>query len=79
MNNRNSTVFGQSANEKINLGIIGCGGRGRQLLGDFVKRNDINILYCCDAQGNRAEQALKIVADSPLQQTPKPYEVPDNI
>ncbi|MDR2706086.1 MAG: Gfo/Idh/MocA family oxidoreductase [Planctomycetaceae bacterium] len=71
LNHANPTVFAQSANEKINLGIIGCGGRGRQLLGDFIKRNDINVLHCCDPQGNRAEQAVKIVADSPLNQIPK--------
>ena len=61
---------GQSANEKINLGFIGCGGRGRQLLGGFVKRNDVNVLYCCDPRNDRADQALKIVVDSPRDQTP---------
>ena len=64
------STMGQSANEKINLGFIGCGGRGRQLLGSFVKRNDINVLYCCDPREERTDQALKVVADSSLDPAP---------
>jgi len=64
-----ASAFGQQANNKVNLGFIGCGGRGTQLLGDFLKRSDINVLHCCDAFLDRAERAAKIVRDSPLQQT----------
>ena len=65
-----ASVFAQPANNKVNLGFIGCGGRGTQLLGDFVKRNDINVLHCCDPFRDRAERAAKIISDSPLKQTP---------
>jgi predicted dehydrogenase len=66
-------AFGSSANEKINLGFIGMGGRGRALLGWFLKRSeaDVNVLYCCDPQQKKAEQAVKIVTDSPQKQAPK--------
>ncbi|MCL2623392.1 MAG: Gfo/Idh/MocA family oxidoreductase [Planctomycetaceae bacterium] len=66
-----SSVFGQSANNKVNLGVIGCGGRGTQLLGDFLKRGDINVLHCCDPFLDRAERAGKMAEDSPLGQRPK--------
>ena len=66
-----ASVFGQPANNKVNLGFIGCGGRGTQLLGDFLKRDDINVLHCCDPFRDRAERAAAIVSDSPLNQTPK--------
>ena len=66
-----ASVFGQPANNKVNLGFIGCGGRGTQLLGDFLKRNDLNVLHCCDPFRDRAERAAAIVSDSALNQTPK--------
>ncbi len=66
-----ATAFGAAANEKINLGFIGCGGRGRQLLGDFVKRDDVNVLHCCDPYRQKAETAVETVRKSPLGTTPQ--------
>jgi len=65
-----ASVFGATANEKINLGFIGCGGRGRQLLGDFVQRDDVNVLHCCDAYRQNAQRAVEIVQKSSLSATP---------
>ena len=59
-----ASVFGAAANEKIHLGFIGCGGRGRQLLGDFVLRNDVHVLHCCDPFRERAEAAAGTVERS---------------
>ncbi|MCL2622105.1 MAG: Gfo/Idh/MocA family oxidoreductase [Planctomycetaceae bacterium] len=64
--NGTASVFGAAANEKINLGFIGCGGRGRQLLGDFVLRNDVSVLHCCDSFRQRAEAAAGVVEGSEL-------------
>jgi len=66
--NGTASVFGVATNEKINLGFIGCGGRGRQLLGDFMLRNDVNVLHCCDPFRQRAETAVGLVEGSELTQ-----------
>jgi predicted dehydrogenase len=67
-----ASVFGQPANNKVNLGLIGCGGRGTQLLGGFPYADtrvkgftdfDVNILWCCDPRKARAENAAKIAAE----------------
>lgn len=36
------------ANEKINMGFIGIGNRGSQLLGLFMKQPDVNVAALCD-------------------------------
>ncbi|MDR0391495.1 MAG: Gfo/Idh/MocA family oxidoreductase [Planctomycetaceae bacterium] len=57
-----------SANNKINIALIGCGGRGTSLLHGFNYPNntritgfqefpDVNVLYCCDVQKQRGEKA----------------------
>ena len=68
-----ASVYGNPANDKINLGFVGMGGRGRALTDWFLKRpeNDINFLYFCDAQQAKAELAAKMVVNSPLKQEPK--------
>lgn len=62
-----ASVKGAPANSKVNLAFIGCGGRGRQLLGDFILRDDIQVVTCCDPNLSRADMALKILADKGLQ------------
>jgi predicted dehydrogenase len=46
-----------SANDKVNLALIGCGGRGNGVIGGFRERGDTNIVYCCDVDKKRGEQA----------------------
>src|SRR5258707_303594 len=36
------------ANEKIRLGVVGCGGRGRDVLGVFLNHTDIDCPVICD-------------------------------
>jgi predicted dehydrogenase len=66
------SVASTSANNKINIALIGCGGRGKDLLQGFQYGNDtrilgfqefddVNVLYCCDVQKSRGE---KVVASS---------------
>ena len=57
---------GTPANERVNLAFVGCGGRGRQLLGDFILRNDINIVTCCDPNLARVDQAMKVLSAKEL-------------
>jgi predicted dehydrogenase len=50
-----------AANDKINIGMIGVGGRGRGLTGTYAKQPDVNITYLCDADQaslERTNQAL---------------------
>jgi len=38
----------RGANEKIRVGFIGVGNRGTQLLGDFLRQNDVDVVALCD-------------------------------
>ena len=67
-----SSIWGAAANEKIGMALIGCGGRGTQLLHGFdypearmtgfQEFDDVHILYCCDAQRGRGERAAERAA-----------------
>jgi predicted dehydrogenase len=53
------------ANERINIGVIGCGGRGTGLLGDLVRRSrdrsaNIKVVAVCDIYEPRKERAAEI-------------------
>ena len=52
-----------AANNKIVLGIMGVGGRGRALLSSLVKRTDIQIKYICDADTRCYGPAAEIVIE----------------
>ena len=41
-----SRVLG--ANDRVNLGLIGCGGRGRGVMGTFQKTNQVQVTAVCD-------------------------------
>jgi predicted dehydrogenase len=58
-----SDIPADAANNKIVLGIMGVGGRGRALLESLVKRNDIIIKYICDADTRRYGPAADIVIE----------------
>ena len=45
------------ANEKIRLGFIGVGSRGRQVMDAFLKHNDVKIVALCDVSRLALEQA----------------------
>jgi predicted dehydrogenase len=49
------SVAETSANNKVNLALIGCGGRGRGVINGFKARNDTNIGWCCDVDKKRGE------------------------
>ena len=46
-------VLGRSINERLNLGFIGLGGRGNELLGQFTKLPDVRIAALCDPDSER--------------------------
>ncbi|MBI1388940.1 MAG: gfo/Idh/MocA family oxidoreductase [bacterium] len=46
------------ANDAINLGVIGCGGRGQYDLSMFLRRDDIRVTALCDACQYRIDETL---------------------
>jgi len=52
-----------AAAEKVILGIMGVGGRGRALLQSLVKRSDVKIKYICDADTRCYGPAAEIVVE----------------
>ena len=36
------------ANDKVNLGLIGAGGRGAHVTGIFMNTNQVNVTAVCD-------------------------------
>ncbi len=52
-----------AAQNKVVMGIMGVGGRGRALLTSLVKRSDIKIKYICDADNRCYGPAAEIVIE----------------
>ncbi len=52
-----------AAANKVILGIMGVGGRGRSLLTSLIKRSDVEIKYICDADSRRYGPAAEIVVE----------------
>ena len=52
MNSRN--VFGAPANSSVRLGIIGCGGRGSNVISNMVKNNDASVVAVADLLEDKA-------------------------
>jgi len=46
------------ANEKINLGLIGAGGRGTGVMGTFQKTDQVNVRAVCDVFADRIDRAI---------------------
>jgi myo-inositol 2-dehydrogenase/D-chiro-inositol 1-dehydrogenase len=50
-------VRGAAANEKIDIGLIGCGGRGKWIADLFVKHGGYNLVAVADYFSDRAKEA----------------------
>lgn len=50
----------KDANDKVVLGLIGCGGRGTSLILDFQKNcRGVEVKYICDVDAARGGRAIK--------------------
>ena len=49
--------------DKVNIGVIGVGGRGRGLLRTFSRLPDVNVSHLCDADQASLERARQVLAD----------------
>ncbi len=52
------------ANEKVNLGLIGCGGRGRSVLRTFLRNPNVNATALCDVFSARIDEAAQIATSA---------------
>ena len=59
-----------SANDKVNIALIGVRGRGRALTGDFAPLPDVNIVCLCDVDEQVYPRAAKIVEDATKKRPP---------
>jgi predicted dehydrogenase len=50
-----------SANDKVVVALIGCGGMGRANLHDFMRRPDVEIAALCDVDPNQIQGAMNDV------------------
>jgi predicted dehydrogenase len=50
-----------AASERITLGCIGTGGRGRSLLNLFLREKDVQVVAVCDVDSSHRNQALELV------------------
>ena len=51
-----------AAADKVNVGMIGVGGRGRGLLGVYASLPDVNVTHLCDADQASLERADQVIA-----------------
>lgn len=56
------------ASDQVNIGIVGVGGRGRALIGDFHQVPGTNIRYLCDADQASLEKAAAVIQKAGLAQ-----------
>src|ERR1700742_1801452 len=48
-------------NDKIRLGVIGCGGQGKVDLGDFLKNQEVDCAVICDLDPERVSAGSQMV------------------
>ena len=57
-----SRVYG--ANDRIQLGLIGCGERGRGDMGNFVKAGNVDVAAVCDIYSNQIDLAKRVAPNA---------------
>jgi predicted dehydrogenase len=51
-----ANATGQSAGDKLTVGVIGCGGRGTHVAGLFKKTPNLEVAYVCDVDESRRQK-----------------------
>ena len=52
------------ANNRVRLGLIGCGGRGRFVMETFVKTDQVEVPAVCDVWTERSAMATKVAVNA---------------
>lgn len=47
------------ANERVNIGVMGIGGRGKHLLTSFVNENDVSVAAICDVDDAHMKEGIQ--------------------
>ena len=65
---------GKSANEKLNIAVVGLRGRGKSLAGEFVQLDDVNIVVLCDVDDAVFAPTIKAIDGTCAEaETRRPY------
>lgn len=59
------------ANERVNIALIGCGGRGTSVTIGLASRADVELTYLCDLRDDRLETSAKRIAERVGGRAPK--------
>jgi len=59
----NAPAKAVAPNDKVVVGVMGVGGRGTFLTGEFASRPDVEIAYLCDVDSRRLPHAVKVVEE----------------
>jgi len=59
-----------AANDKVVVGVMGCGGRGNHLARSFAALPNVEVAVVCDPDPNRAAEVQKVVAAG-MRSTPR--------
>jgi len=59
------------ANERIRLGVIGCGGRGKAVSGSFARLDNCDVTYVCDPDSEHAAETAAKLAGARDNPTPE--------
>ena len=54
----------QGANNRVRLALIGSGGRGRHVMGLFLRQPDAQFVAVCDVRNDNLDQGVKIVTSA---------------
>lgn len=66
-----ASVRGAPAANRVTMAMIGTGGRGSNLCGDFADRGDVQFAYLCDPDTARHQALAKRLAEKHADQKPK--------
>src|SRR5215510_1855839 len=71
-----SRVWSQETapSKRLTLGCIGMGRQMRGHLGNFINRDDVEVLAVCDVDTTRREAALKRVEEAYAKKTEQTYK-----
>ncbi len=62
------------ANQRVNVGVIGPGGMGKNHIRTLMTQNDVHILHVCDVDQTRLDEAVKL---STREKQPAPQSTKD--
>jgi predicted homoserine dehydrogenase-like protein len=63
----------QGANERVRMGLVGCGTRGNQVMSAFGKAPGNVFVAACDVSRERLDQTVAKMTDAPMIDTYEDY------